>query len=165
MKLEWRAPRAEDIQHILDNLRVWDRQEIFALQRGDDDRSIAWGLIHAQEMGRADVSVGHLERPVVCIVTAELRPGVWSLSTFTSDEWLRVATAVTKHLRRVIIPGMWARGAHRIQCQCMDGNPAKDRWLLSFGAEREGPHLGYGRDQETFYTWALRPGKEGKNVP
>ena len=140
----------EGVLYVASHMRDWDKKEIFATRWTDDPADVAASCVAAGAFSW----VASLERPICAIGGAPMWPGVWSMWMFATDEWPIISTSVTKFVRRVMLPKLWAVGAHRLECRAMEGHPSGN-WLKFFGAEREGPLVKYGKDQKTFYTYAI----------
>lgn len=86
----------------------------------------------------------------------QLRPGViegWILGT---DRFNQAYIPLTRAIRRDIIPGIKAGGAHRLECKSISTHTEAHRWLEMMGAKCEGTHEGYGINGEDFKTFAWR---------
>ena len=140
----------EAFRYIAHNMREWDRKEVFATQWTDDPEDLAT----AWEQRGPFSFVGSTELPICAAGGVQMWPGVWSMWLLATDEWPAVATSVTKFVKRIIVPNLWAMGAHRLECRAMEGHPSR-AWLEWLGFEREATHHGYGKGKETFHTYVL----------
>lgn len=83
------------------------------------------------------------------------RPLMWTVWMFATDRWSEVALAVTKDIKRRMMPQMIDAGAVRCDCWSMEGHDVAHRWLESLGATREASIEDYGPSRKTYhcYSW------------
>lgn len=138
--------------YITRRLRPRDREEIFANRWADDPDQLAMDTFNAgdfQWIAYKDTI------PVASIGAAPLWPGVWSVWAYGTDGWPRVVLALTKHVRRFMIPGLLNAGAKRAHCFALETHDDARRWLTALGAEAEAVLDNYGKDGQAFvcYSW------------
>lgn len=145
----------EFVRPVARNMRAWDRDEIFATQPDDDlDRFIEF----VQALGPASWVAGEGFEPIACFGAFQLFPGLFSMWFFATDNINNIGKSMTKAVRDVIVPHLFARGARRLECRSMEGHVDAQRWLEVIGARRESSAPDYGRGGQTFHTyvWDLR---------
>jgi hypothetical protein len=140
------------VHHVAANMREWDRKEIFALRWDDDPRSVANDVLRVPGFSWVAFSG---DVPAAVIGAAPAWPGVWSVFAFGTDDFSRVALALTKHVRRFMVPALKNQGAHRAQCHSIEGHEDAHRWLKLLGAHTEPMIRGFGRGRENFipFVW------------
>ncbi len=138
-------------------MRAADRREVMALRPAGTDPAGpileavaadgAWSFC-ARRGGRAVAVVG----------AVEMRPALWSVYLVATEDWPAVATAVTRFVRRTLVPGLLAAGANRAECRSIEGHRTAHRWLERLGAVREADLVDCGPGRETFrlYAWRRR---------
>ena len=144
-------PTREAVQHIIENMREWDRREIFATRLDSDTGG---GLL--EDVFRAGPVAwvsSHEGAPVAAFGCSPMWRGVWGMWMFATDNFPKIGLGMTKFVIQGIVPMLWQHGAHRLECKSMEGHVDAHRWLEVIGARREATHAGYGRDGETFHTY------------
>lgn len=143
--------------HVIERMRAWDRREIFATRSDDSDAAFLCAVL-----ATGDVSwiAGEGEEPIAVFGCAPVWPGVWSMWFLATDELSKIGLSVTKFVMRRIIPGLFERGAHRLECRSMEGHGDAHRWLETLGAHRESTLREYGRSREDFRVYVWRAGAE-----
>lgn len=102
--------------------------------RGDvDPLAVAAGIVAAP--GNVQVA-WHDQRPVAVFGARELSPGVWRMFCFSTAEFPAVILPLTRYLKRVFIPGLFAVGATRVEGAATD--PDICRWMAICGGREEG---------------------------
>lgn len=140
----------EAVRYVAENMRPWDRREIFATRIGDSTDSFV-----ADVMETGPVSwVAGTDRPIAVYGAAPLWRGVWAVWFFATDEIGEIGLAVTRMIRNAIIPKLFETGAHRLECRSMEGHEDAQRWLEVLGAHREATLKSYGRDGQDFHIYA-----------
>jgi hypothetical protein len=147
-------PNMGALLHILAHLRPDDRREVFGLRWTDDEELVAQEVIDTGPPSW--VVCARDGEPVYAVGLIASRPGVWACWGFGTDRWPEVAITVTRLLRKIVIPGMIASGAHRVEAVSIIDKAAAHRWLKHIGANDEATLLGYGRNGETYKMFAWR---------
>jgi RimJ/RimL family protein N-acetyltransferase len=152
MWLERAEERPELLRYVAQNMREWDRREIFALRFDEDVDAFA-----AAAIGCGPVSwvAGLDDKPIAAFGCAPMWPNVWSMWFFATDNLGQIGISVTRLIVRSIVPMLFEAGAHRLEARSMEGHIDAQRWLEVIGAKRETTLKGYGRGAEDFhvYTW------------
>src|SRR5262245_16355390 len=142
------TPTMPTLLHILARLRLDDRREVFGLKWTDSEELVAQEII---DNGPPSFVINASDgEPVYAVGLIPTRPGVWACWGFGTDRWSEVATTVTRLLRKSVIPGLIASGAHRVEAVSIIDKVAAHRWLKHIGAREEATLLGYGRNGETY---------------
>jgi hypothetical protein len=143
-KLVW-----EDVQYIAENMREWDKKEIYAGTWTEDPYAFTETIMRHPEFGW---TFG-IERPIVCLSAYSPWPGRWRVSMFATDEFHRIALPLARHIKKKVIPALMPF-AHRVDCESMEGHEEAHKWLELLGAKREDGKLErYGKNEETFFTY------------
>lgn len=141
---------APDLLYVADNMRDWDKREIYATRWTDDPSSLADAILAGGEFGW----VAGDERPIAAFGAIPVWPGVWSVWMFATDEWPKVALGVTRFIKKVMIPAIRETGAHRAECRSHSDHLEAQRWLECLGAHKESEIPNFGREGETFYLYS-----------
>ena len=143
---------------VLEDLRDWDRREIFATLEEQDPFDLAEKIVFLPGVqGAVFSSQG---APVAAAGATPLWPGVAGVWAFGTDRFPEVGLAATRYVRRVLTPNLLAAGFHRAECKSMEGHEEAHRWLEACGLHREATHPKYGRNGETFHTYAFVRGDD-----
>ena len=131
-----RPAEPEEVFYVAKHMREHDYREISCLRWAE---------------GRDDLAADLTER-------YSIRSGVWSIGMFATDNFQKVGGYLTKKIIREIIPMLMDAGAHRIECQSIEGYDAIHKWLGTLGLQEESKLMGYGRDGEDFcqFTWVKK---------
>ena len=141
------------VRPVAQRMRAEDRREVFATRFDDDIDSLVRELVAASRFGAV---VAHEGRPAAAMGAIEAWPGVWSAWMFATDAWPSVARATTRYARIALLSVLAEAGAHRCECKSIEGHTVAHRWLQHLGAHVEAVHPGFGRNRETFITFAWR---------
>lgn len=153
MKVELRhAPSYEDTLAICRNLRPRDHEEIFATRWGEDPEELARDTAASGDFRWGAYVDG---RPVATIGALPRWPKVWSVWAFGTPEWNKVVLALTRHVRRFMIPAIFHAGAIRADCFALATHEDARRWLEYLGATPEKFLDNWGKNGEKFvcYCW------------
>lgn len=141
------------VLHVAHNMREWDRREIFACRWDDSPDNLAMDVVrsgYAFTLGK--------DEPIAVLWAAGYRPNVWSIGMFATDRFREIAVGATKFAKRVFIKGIVESGAIRADAKSMDGHNDAHGWMKILGAEYEGTQKYYGKNGETFHTFAWTKG-------
>ena len=152
-----------DVVRIARNMRKMDQEEILPLMFSGSAENLAAGTIAA---GGISTVALFGEQPVAVFGAKERRPRFWNVFRFATEQWPRVALAVTKNILRVIRPQMIESGAVRADCWSIDGHTDAHRWLELLGAVREATLADYGPTRKSYhcYSWTLSRLEREENV-
>lgn len=142
----------KDAAFVAENMREWDRREIFATHwRDEGPFGVARDAVACGDFGWI---LGR-DKPIATIGAYPMHPHVWSVYMFATDDFRQIRISATKFARRVIIPALVAADFRRAQCLSMEGHTDSHRWLEALGAKRESVLREYGRDGEDFVMFSL----------
>lgn len=145
------------LNHILQNLRSKDREEIEAVRgEGFDTLRVALQLSQlATTVGgwifwRTDTG-----EPSAVLGAYEMTPVVAGCWAFGTESWPRVVRSVTRHIERVIVPMLLRRGFHRAECRALAKRADTKLWLTSLGwrAEAAMSEFGIRHEDFTLFAW------------
>lgn len=144
-----------DVLYVAKNMRPEDRREILAV-RGDTlfAERIALDCHISLDQGGIGYVAYWGDIPVVVVGAIPIRQGVWTAYMFATGHLSEVGLGLTRWVKRTLIPELVAAGAHRIQCEVIEGYDTALTWLRAFGAKNEGALPKFGLGQETFYRFA-----------
>lgn len=145
------AQNPDAVRYVIDNMREWDRREIFATRYNN-----SLPELHESVMTLGPTAwVSGLERPIAAFGGQPMWDGVWSMWLFATDEFNKIGIPMTRLVIRYILPMIREAGAHRMECRSMGEHHEAHRWLEVIGAKREGELKAFGRKGEDFhvYTW------------
>lgn len=157
MKVELRAePSYDDMLYIAARLRERDRQEIFATRYGDEPEALA---ADAANLGAFRWGFYVDGRPVAAMGAVPRWPKVWTAWAFGTDEWSKVAVAMTRHARRFMYPAIKGSGAIRVDCMSLITHTDAHEWLQYLGLRPEKVMDNWGKNGETFvcFSWVRKP--------
>lgn len=141
-----------DVVFIARNMRDLDVEEIMPLIWSGKAEDLAAMSCTAGGIAIVALSGGC---PVAAYGAFLSRPLMWTVWMFATDRWSEVALAVTKDIKRRIMPQWIDAGAVRCECWSMEGHDTAHRWLESLGATREASIEDYGPSRKTYhcYSW------------
>ena len=91
---------------------------------------------------------------VAVIGAIPIHQGVWSVYMFATDLVSKVGLGMTRWAKNNFHSEVVDAGAHRIQCDSIEGHNEAHAWMKTFGAKNEGALPKFGIGQETFYRFA-----------
>jgi hypothetical protein len=156
------APPLADMLHITSNLRARDFDEISATRFVPSRQEFAQRLAEEATYSGNFRWIAYRDGiPVAAIGATPRWPHVWSVWAFGTTDWPRVVLSLTKHVRRVIIPALYATGARRADCMALSTHEDARRWLEHLGAAPEKTMDNWGKNGESFvlYCWAREHAK------
>lgn len=149
----------DSLHYIALNMREADKEEIFALLEHDCPYRFGWEAFSLfRNRGRA--RIGWIQgRPAACIGLTEVRPTVWEVSMFGTDEFKHVAFPLMRWCRDNIaeLAGPPYLG-RRLQCDSRVGHDEAHKFLKALGARPEGPPMVcYGKDSGAYqrFVWVF----------
>jgi hypothetical protein len=142
----------EAVMSVATNMREKDKEEIYATRWTDSPIDLAESVMRSHGPKWA---VWTEAGPVAVAGAALMWPGVWSVYAFGTDDFRRVAPYLTRHIRRVMMPGLVLAGAHRAECRSLGTHTEAHEWLEKLNATREADLPRYGRNGEDFvlFSW------------
>jgi len=154
------------VRHVVDHMRESDRIEISATTPNMDPEELTRRIMLNADM----VFVArHDGVPASCWGLMPMWPGVGYAFCFGTDDWGSVLLAMTRHVRRFMVPLLLDTGFHRVETRSLATRQDVGRWLEIFGAEAEAVLRGSGARGEDFilYRWLSdeRPAAKIHNAP
>lgn len=142
----------EDVLYVAQNMRDWDKREIYATRWREDPADVALDCMRVPDFAWTI----HLDKPVCAIGAVPMHPGVWSVWMFATDEFPKIGIYATKFVKRIMIPALTQTASHRAQCLSVEGHDEAQKWLRFLGAKPECRLREYGRNKEDFllYVWS-----------
>lgn len=140
-----------DLYTVAENMREWDKREIYATRWNDDPSELANDAMSSYEFGWLAFLE---ERPIAAIGAMPIHPKVWGVWMFATDEFPKIGLGLSRFVVRRIKPAL-QEVAHRAECKSMEGHVEAQKWLEFIGFRRESTLPGYGREGESFhvYSW------------
>ncbi len=149
------------VRRVAHRMRAADRREIYASRWREDDDVLTREVVQLSRFGAVAALDGGT--PVAAMGVCPLWPGVWTAWMFATDDWPKIARAMTRWARRTLMPAVAATGAHRVECRSIEGHDLAHRWLDHLGAVREAEMPDCGKRRETFYLYAWRLRDRARN--
>ena len=152
-------PPFEDVLVVARAMRQRDAEEIYAIRWHEDPEALAAEVVTS---GAFRWGAYYEGRPVAMIGACPLWPNVWTVWSFGTDEWNRVAPALAKHARKFMLPALEGFGVIRAFCWSMEAHTDACRWLEFLGATAEVTLDNYGKNGQRFvcYGWTRNPPKQ-----
>lgn len=142
----------EAVLHVARNMRARDKEEIYGLRRRENPFDIVNDVM-AQPLAWVAWLDG---MPAAVFGGCEMRPGVWSMFAFATDEFPRLALPLTRFALKQVIPRLFRDlGAHRLQCESHEKHADAHRWLHHLGATRESVKVGFGKDGSNYFEFVI----------
>lgn len=133
---------------IAKNLRADDRRELAATSISDDPSAFLPDKVMALSL--LAFVARHNTVPVSAWGLVPMWPGVGNAFAFGTSDWGHALLAMTKHVRRFMIPFLLDNGYHRIECRSLATRADVARWLRLFDAEMETVLRSSGKRGEDF---------------
>ena len=73
---------------------------------------------------------------------------------FATDDFQKIGAQLTRLIIKRIIGAIEQTGAHRVECQSIEGYEEVHNWLEFLGLKKESLIKGFGRNGENFITFA-----------
>jgi hypothetical protein len=139
--------------YVTENLREWDRREVFAMSWTDDPAELT-DVTMANNSFAFSIHADDNE-PVAAIGALEVWPGLWQPWAYGTDRFNLIARSLTKFVRKRFIPTLAELGWRTAECFSMVGHHESHAWLKMTGAERAGFCPAFGKNGEDFvrFVW------------
>lgn len=147
-------PTIERVRYVADRMRDSDADEFLAVSFAGSRAELADSLVERYADHPHGFCFMNGQTPVGVAAMVQARPNVITLMFFATDEFPKLAMAITRFTLRTLFPSYRAAGVHRIECASIDGYEAAHRWIEILGLSREGLFRGFGRNGETFHQFA-----------
>jgi len=152
-KISFETPNYSGLFQVTRRLRESDRCECFATRFHDDPSELAREIdVYAR------MSIGWLvcinQEPVATLGAVLVWPGHWHVWAFGTERWGQVVMAITKHIKRVMIPMLLEVGARSVAAYAHAAHTGACAWLEFLGAKGT-PLPNWGKNGEDFvlYRW------------
>lgn len=145
------------LNHILSHLRPEDREEIEAVRGAKFDAfrmSLELCQLAATHAGWIFWNLA-TDEPIAALGAYAMTPKVAGCWAFGTGDWPLAVKAVTKHVRKIMIPGLLETGFHRAECRALASRQDTERWLTGLGWRAEAALSGFGvrRENFTLFAW------------
>lgn len=144
-----RHAEPDEVFFVAQNMRQRDFDEISALRFTDDRNELAYQIADAIAEYETVYVIGK-DEPIAIVTYIPVRPGVWNLGMFATDNFQSIGVYLTKRIIRDIIPALDRAKAHRVEAYSIDGYEEVHEWLRFLGLEEECTLAGYGKNREDF---------------
>lgn len=148
------VPSEKDLRYVAENMRDRDVAEFMAVSHAETRAGLVDDLVarYAQHPGLICGFADNEPTAIGAMVAA--RPNVITLMFFATEKFSKIAIPLTRFIRQRLFPRYINDGVHRIECVSIDGYEETHRWIEALGLQHEARHEGYGRNGETFHTFA-----------
>jgi hypothetical protein len=161
MTMWLRSPTPADMLHVSENMRPDDAREVFAIMRGEDRVRLAYQLYGARHRAWVFLLAG-LDNSANGAAFLGIWPmdeteGLATAGMFATADFPLLAGPLVRHVRRVIMPDLLARGVRRVEARAMATYRTTRRFLSACGAVCERANMPeYGKNGESFALYAWR---------
>jgi len=146
----------QPIRHIVDRLRFEDLEEFEAARGPLNRRRLTEETVVMARHGLGWIAWrDDTGEPVAAWGAYRMTPVTAACWAFGTPGWGRVVTSVTRHIRKVMIPGLLKAGFHRAECRALEKREDTRLWLTSLGWFAEAVLVEFGVHRENFvlYAW------------
>ena len=152
--VSFEQPDYAGLRRVTTRMRESDRRECFATRFHDDPEALAREIDGYQPMSISWLVCVNQE-PVASLGALLVWPGHWNVWAFGSERWGEVVMAMTKHIKRVMIPLLLEVGAHTVAAYVHAAHTQACAWLEFLGATGT-PLEDWGKNREKFilYRWS-----------
>lgn len=159
MKID--VPTRADVLEVAGNLRAKDMAELIAANPGFDADSIP--LLMADRYGDSEHALGAWldDEPIAIGAIVPTGDGAAQIGLFATDEFPRIALAMTRFIRNRLIPQYEAHGFRRFECASVAGYDEAHRWIETLGLKRAETLPGIGAGGEDFIRFVRQSDVEG----
>lgn len=138
------------IRRVALNMRDSDFAEFSAVSFADNRRALA-DMLAEQYGKRHMLCAWHDGKPVWVGGAVQLRPRVFSLLFFSTDDLPKIGVASTLFIKRRLFPQYFRAGAHRLEAVSLATHTEAHRWLEFLGLRAETGLLeAFGKNRENF---------------
>jgi hypothetical protein len=152
-RVSFEEPSYSGLFRVTAHLRESDRRECFATRFHDDPAELAREIDSYRPLALSWLVCINQE-PVASLGAILVWPGHWNVWAFGTSRWGQAARAITKHVRRVMIPMLLEIGAKSVAAYVHAAHTQACAWLEFLGAK--GTLLSkWGKNGEDFvlYRW------------
>lgn len=146
---------AFEIYDVAKRMRQRDYDEIVCTTYSQNREELAAFLGETWSACETTIGCGTKEDGIIAVLTyVPLRPNVWSFGMFATDDFQKIGAQLTRLIIKRIIGAIEQTGAHRVECQSIEGYEEVHNWLEFLGLKKESLIKGFGRNGENFITFA-----------
>jgi hypothetical protein len=143
--------RYADVVYVARNMRELDAEEIWPVTIAKTPETLALGVVSG---GNLKFVAGFGAVPVATWGASPVRPGVVSVWMFATDQWPKVALAVTRHIKKELIPALIDAGCVRAECWTHSNHNIAHKWLEILGAVKEATVEDYGLNRVPYHCFS-----------
>ena len=143
--------RYADVVYVARNMRKLDAEEIWPVTIAKTPETLALGIAHGAGLRFV---VGYGAGPVATWGASPIRPGVVSVWMFATNQWPKVALAVTRHIKKQLIPVLIDAGFVRAECWSHVNHHVAHKWLEILGAVKEATVEDYGPNRVPYHCFS-----------
>lgn len=157
MRLEAATPRT--VRYVARNMREKDVVEFLPLLWADTKAEMVEELTEAYgEHPAVLCAYDGAYTPVAIGGLIQNRPGVAALLFYATDQFPKIAHALTRTIIKTIFPHYQSLGVRRIECVSLEGYDEAHRWIQVLGLTPESVLPQFGKGGETYRSFALLSG-------
>lgn len=152
MKID--VPTRDDVIEVAQNMRANDREEFRATVAVADGDGLPRTLASVYD-GMENTFCAYLdEEPIAIGAVVPTDENTIQIGMFATDEFPRIAFALTKFVIKRLLPGYAAQGFSRVECLSVSTYSEAHRWIETLGLARGEELAGYGLNGENFIRFA-----------
>lgn len=144
------------VEYVSLNMRDNDWLEISALLPHDNPLQFAHEAVSAIRNDGRGIVAWHDAKPAVVGAFTQIRPGVWSVWMFGTDDFKAVAFELMRWVRTEAADILKHAKGHRLQCESRVGYDEAHKMIKAMGGIQEGPPLRrFGKDEADYirFVW------------
>jgi hypothetical protein len=141
------------VEHVAKNMRSKDFEEIIALSWCDNKTDLSQELIGKYTPEWA-ICAFFEDTPVAIGGLFEMRPNVISLGFFATDYFPCVGKNLSRWIKKDLFAPMIQEGLARLEAHTLHSHTDAHRWLEFLGLKKEAELEKFGKNGETFYSYA-----------
>lgn len=144
-----------DLEYICLNIRDQDREEVLGLQNHDSPLRLAYEATHfIRNNGRSKIA-WYKGKPAAFFGFAEIRPGVWEIWMFGTEDFKSVALDLMRWCRKEANDILGHAQGHRLQAMSRAGYDEAHKLIRAMGGVQECVHRRYGKDGSDYicFVW------------
>jgi hypothetical protein len=148
------------IEYIVMHMRPRDHDEVFGIINHDDPLQFAMDATgYIRNAGRGRVA-WHNGRPAGLMAFVELRPGVWEVWAFGTEDFQPVVFELMRWCRKEARDILRHCKGHRLQCYSRADYGEAHKLIAAMGGKREGSVLRrFGKDGADYQTFVWLNGE------
>lgn len=144
----------ENVRHVAERMRASDYREFSALSYAETQAELTTLLVQGYGEHQSGICAYDGDEPVAVGAMVQGRPNVVTLMFFATDDFPKIALALTRFITKNLFEKYRAEGVHRIECISIDGYDEAHRWIKLLGLHHEAVMPGFGKNGEAFHSYA-----------